>query len=135
MKRIKYCIDATTGGPGALQSEAKSATQILIVIIKKYGFVRDRSFFELEDLHELKNGLTLHRNANLMLAHSTCDSRSGRGPTSSAHDVFCREDIEANMKFMSCVMAAGAHGHNFCSERMLDHRSKSLSRQMKMVEM
>lgn len=61
-------IDVTQVASGALQSKT-SAFQVLAAALKKYYFIKDRSFIELKDLHELQTSFSLYQNVNLVLVN------------------------------------------------------------------
>lgn len=82
----KDVIEVTPEASGALQPKARSGLQLLAVAMKRYCFVNNTSFSELEDLNEL--GSALHRNVKPVLADPPLIARSARGQASCAHDVF-----------------------------------------------
>lgn len=97
-------IDVTQMASGTLQPEAQSATQMLMVAMREYCVVKDTSFNELEDLHKLEIGSTLHQNVNLLLADPLSNTRNARGQASSTHDVLSKEDVNDAVKFMSNIV-------------------------------
>lgn len=82
-------------------------------------FVKNPPHNELEVLHELETSSALHENVVLVLASPPYSTWSARADASSAHDVFCRADIEDATRFMSNDMAPEANGHIFRSNLML----------------
>lgn len=119
---------------GALQPEPEPFFHVLEVAMREYCFLKDTSINELKGLRELKTGSSLHQNLNFVLADLLYITRSARGQSSYAHDVFCKEEIENAVRFMSIVMVPRVHDHFFSSDLTFFQWDKSLRCQMEMVE-
>lgn len=77
--RMKDVTDMTPAASSPLHSEAESAFQVLKVALREYRLVKDTSFSELEELHELEAGSALHKMINLVLADTLYNSCSASG--------------------------------------------------------
>lgn len=75
----------------ALQLEAESAFWVVHVAIRKYRSVKDTSYNEAEDLHELETFSALNGNVDLVLANASYIAQSAPNQTSSYHYVYRKE--------------------------------------------
>lgn len=85
--RVKDVIEVTPVASSPLQPEVKIALQVRKVAMRECWFVKDTSFNELENLHELEACSALHQNVSLVLAKLSYSTRSARVQASSAHGV------------------------------------------------
>lgn len=118
---VENVIGVTPPASGALQPEVELAFQMFKVAIREYCFIKETSFSELEDLHELEKSSSQHQSVNLVLTDPGSSTCSARGHASSAHNVSWEEDINDAVWLTSFVMAAGAHDKFFCSSLMFLH--------------
>lgn len=109
--KVKNLIGVTLAAFGTLQPEAELAFQVFKAAMREYCVVKDTSFNELENLHDLETGSALHQNTTLVLADTRDSTCSAQGQMNYAHDAICREEIEDAVRLMGSVMAFGAHGH------------------------
>lgn len=86
------------------------------VAIGEYSFIKDTSFYELEDLNKEQTGYALHWNKTLVLADLPDNTQSTRAEVNISHDVLCNEKMYEALKSMSSLMAFGAQGHFFRSD-------------------
>lgn len=82
-----------------------------MVAVRECCFVKDTSFKEVEDLHEVKTGSALHQNVTQVLVDRFHDTSSARRQTSSAQ-IF-KGYIKNTVRLMSSVLGPGAHDHTF----------------------
>lgn len=80
--------DVTPGASDALQLEAESVFWMFKVTMRKCRFVKDTSFSEPEDHHELETGSGLHQNVNLGLADPSYNTRGAQSQVRSTHSDF-----------------------------------------------
>lgn len=89
--------------------------------MREYCCITNTSFNGLHDLGEPETGSAVHQDVNLMLgdpAYSTC---SARGQASSTHNVFCKDNIENAVRFISNFMTSVAQGPIFRSGLVYPH--------------
>lgn len=77
----------------------------------EFYLVKDTLFNEPEDLHDLETDPALDQDVNMVLAGPPYHTRRARGQASSAHDVFCKKNIEGAVRHLKLVMVLEAHGH------------------------
>lgn len=87
---MKKAVDEKPPASGALRREAGLARQVLELGITACSLVRDTSFNELDDFHELVTGSALHWIVSLALADPLYGTRRAQGQNSSTHDVSCK---------------------------------------------
>lgn len=71
---------------------------------------------------------------HLISTDSPYNTRSVRGRSRSAHEVFSKKDMEDAMRLTSNFMASGEHVHIFCSSLMFHHWKRSLRAAKEWVE-
>lgn len=114
-KGIVYMVLTKSGDE---KREAGPKVEVLRSALKKYRFIRNVSFKDLEDEYELDNDSVSTEKVNLVLADPPYNIRSARGQSNSAYNAFLKTDIEDAVKLIGNVMAPGARGHMFCSDSM-----------------
>lgn len=104
---------------GAAETKAEPQKEVLKSAMKKCCFTRDTSFNDLENEYELGSGSVLTEKVNPVLADPPYSTRSARGQSNCAYDVFSKSNMEGGVRLMGIGMAPGAHGHISCSSLML----------------
>lgn len=102
--------EAMPADSGALQSEVRSAYQSLNVSMKEYRFIRDATFNELEDLHDLYTACSWSWRMSVVFFAPLYNARIVQGQASSTRDVFSKNKIENAVNFMSDVKTSRTHG-------------------------
>lgn len=74
------------------------------------SFIEDTYFNELEKIHEQKMGSALQQSVNLVLAPPSYPTHSTQSQIGFSRDTLCEEIIVNAVRFMSKVIASGAHG-------------------------
>lgn len=77
--------------------------------MKKYCFVLSTSCVDLKGKHEVKASSVLTAKVVLALADSLYSTRSARGQSSSAGDVFPKSNTGDAMRLIGNVSALGVH--------------------------
>lgn len=110
----KKIVGTTPTGSKNAHPSSGLQTEVLDSAKKKYCFIQDISFNDLDDQSELETGSICREKVSQVLADSSYSTRSTRCQTNSAQNVFLKRDRGDAVKLMGTEMAPGAHGHVFC---------------------
>lgn len=107
--------DRTTMFSCAAEPKVRLEVKMMRSAMNKHFFIRDTPFSNLEDEYALRLGSVLTGKVSNVLAGPQYSTRSKRGHSNSAHDVFSKESVKISVRLMENVVASGPPGRIFCS--------------------
>lgn len=111
----KATVNRTSRTSNSVEREARPKVKVLSSAMNKDRFFQDISFSDLKDEYKLKTGSVFSEKVNLLLANPPRITRSARGPSNSAHEMFSKKIMKESVRVSGSLVATGAHGHIFCS--------------------
>lgn len=122
----KINFDTNPTGFKTVELEAASEIEAHECALRKYRFILDALFNDLERKFGLEADSVFTEKVSLVLAIPLKNTCSGQAQSSSAHIVLSRTDMEELVRLLGSGMAPGLHGHMSCLDLECFHWNSSL---------
>lgn len=118
---MKDVVDMISTSSGVTKVRTELVVRTLGSTVKKYCFIQDTSFSDLQDEYELKPSTVPIEKMHLGLADPPYNSRGARSLSSYAHAVCSRKSMEETVRLTENDMAFEKHEHVICLEVLPYH--------------